>query len=124
MTSLPITNILNLVERLETKRRLLLKKTGWQRENFEVHKDSIAADFEAAADYVGDATSLVRALIDLNEKLAEVVTMLSKRQIATWYDASTAFGNGGYYAGWDDAEYAVKKVLEAYRATMGDQRND
>lgn len=39
--------------------------------------------------------------------LATVLRVLSKRPIATWYGNEA----GGYYAGWDDAEYAVKQAL-------------
>ena len=43
------------------------------------------------------------------EKVArEALEMLSKKPIATWYFGE---GNKGYYAGWDDAEYAVKQAL-------------
>lgn len=52
-------------------------------------------------------------------KLArKVLTMLSSRQIATWYSPDPLnypLGQTpkGYYAGWDDAEYEVKQALTA-----------
>lgn len=39
----------------------------------------------------------------------QVLVMLSREEIGKWH--STA-GEAGYWAGWDDAEYAIKKVLE------------
>jgi hypothetical protein len=54
------------------------------------------------------------------QAVKEALIMLSKRQIATWYaDPRTATSGipkgNGYYAGWDDAEYAVKQALELIR---------
>ncbi len=41
-------------------------------------------------------------------ELVRVLTMLSKKPIATWYVG----GDGkGYYAGWDDAEYFIQEAL-------------
>lgn len=62
-----------------------------------------------------------RIAVELLESAREALALLGSKQIATWYDglpASTREGRGGYYAGWDDAEYAVKKTL-ATLATHG-----
>lgn len=40
-------------------------------------------------------------------ELEKVLTILSRRQIATWYHGV----DGGYYAGWDDAEYMIRQAL-------------
>lgn len=40
--------------------------------------------------------------------LAKCLRVLASRPIASWYSNES----GGYYAGWDDAEYQVKKTLE------------
>lgn len=57
-------------------------------------------------DVENDREAMLRD-IDL---LRGVLEMLNKKPIATWYFRD---GNEGYYAGWDDAEYAVKKALTA-----------
>lgn len=43
------------------------------------------------------------------DKLEKTLTFLSKKAIATWYGGTP--DQGGYYAGWDDAEYWVREAL-------------
>ena len=52
----------------------------------------------------------VAELRDKYEIMRSVLEMLSKRQIATWYSRNED-PTAGYYAGWDDAEYAIKQAL-------------
>ena len=68
--------------------------------------------------HVGSYNTVIRALLEDNERMAKTLTMLSRRQIATWYKGGPT--GLGYYAGWDDAEYDVKITLSAHRELMGD----
>lgn len=69
--------------------------------------------FSAGKDGMWAAWNL-RQPENVNAEILAVLEMLSKKQIATWYGVRDKDGNhvgGGYYAGWDDAEYAVKQAL-------------
>lgn len=63
------------------------------------------------------AWSRQQAVIDVMEG---VLIMLSKRQIATWYPSTQMPRDKGYYAGWDDAEYAVKQALSRVAELRGE----
>ena len=61
---------------------------------------------------IPEVQMMEKTIDQLKRKLSayrDVLLMLSKQEIGTWY--STA-GEAGYWAGWDDGEYAIKKVLE------------
>lgn len=65
------------------------------------------ANFIAAASRIAPD---IRAMQGAFEQVCGVLSMLNKRQIATWY-SNLDGQNSGYYAGWDDAEYAVRQAL-------------
>ena len=57
-----------------------------------------------------------------NKIMRDVLEMLSKRAIATWYPNPGTLT--GYYAGWDDAEYAIKKALAGENWKRNDSNVD
>lgn len=63
-----------------------------------------------------EAISIINAQAEMLEKMDDVLDMLSKHPIATWY--SGEYMQKGYYASWDDAEYAVKQALTDYKNMM------
>ena len=58
---------------------------------------------------MSNTNKIMQHVMGYVEKYKAVLEMLSKKEIGTWY---STVGEAGYWAGWDDAEYAIKKALE------------
>lgn len=59
---------------------------------------------------MSNTNNIMQHVMGYVEKYKAVLEMLSNKTIATWYGGAGV--KGGYYASWDDAEYAVRKALE------------
>ena len=64
--------------------------------------------------YHFEMTGNFPALLALVEQMASTLEMLSKVELGAWYHKTDL--ETGYYAGFDDGEYAIKQALTAFAA--------